>query len=71
MNATEDGMEPVGEAPPINPLSIEPAVWMNAFAAIAEVRKLHYPNGGPSRLCHACVEPSPCPTIAAFDKWGV
>lgn len=41
MNATEDGMEPVGEAPPINPLSIEPAAWMNAFAAIAEIRALH------------------------------
>lgn len=74
MNATEDG-QPVGEAPPINPLSIEPAAWMNAFAAIAEIREIHGPvifhDGSKSQYCKGCDLTNPCATIQALEKWSL
>lgn len=85
MNATEDGDEPVGEAPeyviiaapPREALTSIPVLGENERQAIAEIREMHgdidrdpdYPNIPP--MCRQCFEYQPCDTNKALDKRGL
>ncbi|AUX82000.1 hypothetical protein QEH38_gp68 [Mycobacterium phage LilSpotty] len=81
MNATDDGLEPLGEAPEVPAATVQLAERQTA--GITAVRVLHRPTryeyrGAPQYdCCHACslmAAPRyvgyPCPTIRAIDEAG-
>lgn len=87
MNATEDGDEPVGEAPeyvtitvpPREGLTSLPVLGENERQAIAEIRHTHYRSCdcgvceslGRIPFCVKCQADWPCDDIRILDKWGV